>query len=88
LANFRHDFEASGTPSSLRGILRIHLKLPAVKGGMPPTHVRTNPVTGVEDVMVYINLYNMDDFFFEGISEHKDDMVKLKSLIKFVTSSM
>ena len=88
LANFRHGFEASGTPSSLMGILRIHLELPDVQGGMPRTHVRTNPVTGVEDVMVYINLSNMDDFFFEGISEHKDDMVKLKSLIRFVMSSV
>ncbi|KAF9082457.1 hypothetical protein BGX29_003872, partial [Mortierella sp. GBA35] len=84
LANFRHDFVASGTPSSVRGILRIHLELPDVKNGMPATHVRTNPATGIEDVMVYINLSNMDDFFFEGIEEHKGDMVKLKNVIRFV----
>ncbi|KAK3836798.1 MAG: hypothetical protein J3R72DRAFT_526114 [Linnemannia gamsii] len=74
LASTRHAFVASDTPSSLRGILRIHLELPDVQNGMPATHVRTDPVTGVEDVMVYINLSNMDDFFFEGIAEHKGDM--------------
>ncbi|KAG0007493.1 hypothetical protein BGZ82_005365, partial [Podila clonocystis] len=51
LENFRHDFVASGTPSSLRGILRIHIELPDVQNGMPTTHVRRNPATGVEDVM-------------------------------------
>ncbi|KAG0371539.1 hypothetical protein BGX24_001527 [Mortierella sp. AD032] len=66
LATIRRAYEDTCIPSSLRGILRIHLELTDVKNGMPATHVRTNPVTGVEDVMVYINLSNMDDFFFEG----------------------
>ncbi|KAF9396246.1 hypothetical protein BGZ94_006505, partial [Podila epigama] len=87
LANIRSDFVSSGTPSNLKGILRIHLEFPDVQHGMPATHIRRDPATGVEDVMVYINLSNMDDFFFEGISEYKDDMVKLKRLIRFVTTS-
>ncbi|KAG0200817.1 hypothetical protein BGX33_010754, partial [Mortierella sp. NVP41] len=84
LANIRRDFVASGTPSNLRGILRIHLEFPDVQHGMPATHVLTNSVTGDQDVMVYINLSNMDDFFFEGISEHKDDMARLKKIIGLV----
>lgn len=88
LANIRGNFMSSGTPSNLKGILRIHLEFPDVQNGMPPTHIKRNPATGVEDVMVYINLSNMDNFFFEGISEYKDDMVKLKRLIRFVAASM
>ncbi|CAO3570977.1 unnamed protein product [Mortierella alpina] len=84
LACTRDAFVASKVPSSLEGILRIHLELPDVRKGMPATHVRKDPVTGAEDVMVYINLSNMDDFFFEGIAEHKGDMVKLKKIIKFI----
>ncbi|KAK3807533.1 MAG: hypothetical protein JOS17DRAFT_797103 [Linnemannia elongata] len=84
LANIRRDFIASGTPSGLKGILRIHLEFPDVQYGMPATHVLTDPVTGNQDVMVYINLSNMDDFFFEGISEHKDDMVRLKKVIGLI----
>ncbi|KAK3842808.1 MAG: hypothetical protein J3R72DRAFT_508522 [Linnemannia gamsii] len=84
LARIRRAYEDTCIPSSLRGILRIHLELPDVKNGMPATHVRTNPVTGVEDVMVYINLSNMDDFFFEGIAEHRGDLVNLKKIIRFV----
>ncbi|KAF9367953.1 hypothetical protein CPB97_005116 [Podila verticillata] len=88
LANIRGNFMSSGTPSNLKGILRIHLEFPDVQNGIPPTHIKRNPTTGVEDVMVYINLSNMDNFFFEGISEYKDDMVKLKRLIRFVAASM
>jgi hypothetical protein len=88
LASVPHAYEDTGVPSELRGILRIHLEFPDVQDGMPATHVRKNSTTGVKDVMVYINLSNMDDFFYEGISEHKDDMVKLKSLIRFVTFPM
>ncbi|KAG0277655.1 hypothetical protein BGZ96_002781 [Linnemannia gamsii] len=84
LANIRRDFVASVTPSNLEGILRIHLEFPDVQYGMPATHVLTDPVTGNQDVMVYINLSNMDDIFFEGISEHKDDMVRLKKVIGLV----
>ncbi|KAI8356289.1 hypothetical protein B0O80DRAFT_497003 [Mortierella sp. GBAus27b] len=84
LKTIRHKFESSGTPSNLRGILRIHLELPTVQDGMPATHVLTNPVTGDKDVMAYINLSNMDDFFFEGISEYRNEMVQLKKVIRFV----
>ncbi|KAF9148998.1 hypothetical protein BG015_009231 [Linnemannia schmuckeri] len=83
-ANIRRDFVASGTPSNLRGILRIYLEFSDVQYGMSATHVLTNPVTGDQDVMVYINFSNMDDFFFEGISGHKDDMARLKNVIKLV----
>ncbi|KAF9276471.1 hypothetical protein BGZ88_001685 [Linnemannia elongata] len=76
LANIRRDFVASGTPSNIRGILHIHLKFPDVQYSMPATHVLTNPVTGDQDVMVYINLSNMDDFFFEGISEQYGPLEK------------
>ncbi|KAF9536613.1 hypothetical protein EC957_010310 [Mortierella hygrophila] len=84
LADIRSDYVASGTPSNLRGILRIHTEFHKVKKGMPASYIRRDPVTRVEDVMVYINLSNMDDFFFEGISEHKDDMVQLKKIIRYV----
>ncbi|OAQ34659.1 hypothetical protein K457DRAFT_121276 [Linnemannia elongata AG-77] len=76
LANIRRDFVASGTPSNIRGILHIHLEFPDVQYSMPATHVLTNPVTGDQDVMVYINLSNMDDFFFEGISEQYGPLEK------------
>ncbi|KAF9111492.1 hypothetical protein BGX30_007586 [Mortierella sp. GBA39] len=84
LKDIRSDFEDSCTPSDLRGILRIHIGFPDAKSRMPATHTWRHPVTGVEDVMVYINLLNMDDFFYEGISEQKDDMALLKRLIRFV----
>ncbi|KAI9592105.1 hypothetical protein BDF19DRAFT_452745 [Syncephalis fuscata] len=87
LTGVRRDFEASGTPSNLKGILRIHLEFPGVEGGNPATYIEEDPVTGIEDVMVYIGLSNLDDFFFEGIAENKDDMIKLKRLIKFVSDS-
>ncbi|KAF8924589.1 hypothetical protein BGZ58_001634 [Dissophora ornata] len=82
LAPVRQAFVDSGIPSKLRGILRIHLELPGVQKGNRITHIRRDPTTGIEDVMVYINLSNMDDFFFEGISEGLDDIVKLKKLIR------
>ncbi|KAG9067634.1 hypothetical protein KI688_012419 [Linnemannia hyalina] len=84
LANIRSDYEASGTPSNLRGILRIHTEFHNVKRGMPTSHIKKDSVTRAEDVMVYITLLNMDDFFFEGIPEHKDDMVQLKKIIRYV----
>lgn len=87
LVDIRRAFENSGTPSNLEGILRIHLEFPCVKGQKPVTHVKKDPTTGVEDVMVYINLSNMDSFFDEGIAEDRDDMIRLKKLIKFVSSS-
>ncbi|KAG0212245.1 hypothetical protein BGX28_006598 [Mortierella sp. GBA30] len=87
LAPVRQAFVDSGIPSNLKGILRIHLEFPGVQNGNQITHIRRDPATGIEDVMVYINLSNLDDFFFEGISEGLDDMVKLKTLIKFISIS-
>ncbi|GJJ78336.1 hypothetical protein EMPS_10695 [Entomortierella parvispora] len=84
LKRIRDDFETSGTPSSLMGILRIHIALPDVQSGMPATYVLTDPKTGAEDVMVFINLANMDTFFYEGIEERRDEMVKLKNIIRYV----
>ncbi|KAF8923111.1 hypothetical protein BGZ58_003343, partial [Dissophora ornata] len=81
LPGIRDDFVASGTPSNLRGMLRIPSR---VQNGNPVTHIKRDPTTGIEDVMVNINVSNMDDFFFEGISEGSCDMVKLKTLIKFI----
>ncbi|KAF9581699.1 hypothetical protein BGW38_001191, partial [Lunasporangiospora selenospora] len=69
--------------SNIKGILRIHLEFPGVEGGMPATHVRADPMTGIEDVMVYFNLLNMDDLFFEGIAGHEGDIVKLKKAVRF-----
>ena len=86
LAGIRNDFVTSGTPSNLRGILRIHLEIPGVQGGNSVTHIRRDPATGIEDIMVYINMSNMDDFFYEGIAENKQDILCLKRLIKHVTS--
>ncbi|KAG0013780.1 hypothetical protein BGZ81_000835, partial [Podila clonocystis] len=56
LAHIRRAYEDARIPSNIRGILRIHLEFPDVQQGMPATHIRRNPMTGVEDVMVYINL--------------------------------
>ncbi|KAF9152038.1 hypothetical protein DFQ26_001032, partial [Actinomortierella ambigua] len=86
LAGIRHDFETSGIPSNVKGILRIHLEFPGVKGLTPVTYVQRDPTTGVEDVMVYINSSNMDTFFDEGIAADKHDMVLLKKLIRFVST--
>ncbi|KAG0374361.1 hypothetical protein BGX24_010494 [Mortierella sp. AD032] len=81
-ADIRRAFETSGTPSILRGILRIHLEFSSVsvKGQKPVTHVKKDHTTGVEDVMVYINLSNMDSFFNEGIAEDRDDIITLKKV--------
>ncbi|KAK3818359.1 MAG: hypothetical protein J3Q66DRAFT_429437 [Benniella sp.] len=51
LAAIRSKFVASGTPSNLRSILRIHIEFPDVQNGMAATRVLTNPVTGDQDVM-------------------------------------
>jgi len=40
-----------------------------------------------EDLMVYINLTNLDSFFFEGVSENLEDVKKLKALIRLITST-
>ncbi|KAF9537782.1 hypothetical protein BGW38_010029, partial [Lunasporangiospora selenospora] len=81
LKKVRTDYEASGIPSSIKAILRIHLVLPGVQSVFPVTHVLG------EDVMVYIRLDNLDSFFYGGIEANKDDMVTLKNLIRFVCTS-
>ncbi|KAI9240063.1 MAG: hypothetical protein BYD32DRAFT_485192 [Podila humilis] len=62
----RHSFVASGVPSEVKGILRIHIEFPRVQGVELATHAKRDHATGIEDVMVYIGLSNMDDFFYEG----------------------
>ncbi|KAG0280022.1 hypothetical protein BGZ95_011531 [Linnemannia exigua] len=77
-------------PSCLKGILRIHLEFPAFQrcGLKPSTHVKKDSATGSEDVMVYIDLSNMDDFFYKplGAGGDEEDMLALKSLIKYVSN--
>ncbi|KAF9274677.1 hypothetical protein BGZ68_000438 [Mortierella alpina] len=88
LADLRQTFETSGIPSNIKGILRIHLEFPNVTRPRPVTHVRRDTTTGVEDVMVYIDISNMDSFFDERVAGNAEDMVKLKRLIKFVCNSV
>ncbi|KAG0071534.1 hypothetical protein BGZ90_012222 [Linnemannia elongata] len=87
LAATRHAYVNTGTPSNVKGNLRIHLEFPRVQGVQSVTHVRKDLKTGIEDVMVYINCQNMDSFFDESIEAHKDDMSNLKKLIKYVTAA-
>ncbi|KAG0285900.1 hypothetical protein BGZ96_009925 [Linnemannia gamsii] len=89
LADVRRSFEDSGTPSRLKGILRIHLEFPGVQGlwNKPVTYIKKDPTSGVEDVMVHFNLANMDSFFDEDIPENRDDVIQLKQLINLVSSS-
>ncbi|KAF9536005.1 hypothetical protein BGW38_010349, partial [Lunasporangiospora selenospora] len=75
LKKIRDSFVASGAPKEIKGILRIHLEFPRVQGPKPTTYVKRDPSTGIEDVMVYIDLSNMDDFFYEGIEENKRDIL-------------
>ncbi|KAG9070410.1 hypothetical protein KI688_009747 [Linnemannia hyalina] len=87
LAATRHSYENAGIPSNVKGILRIHLEFPRVKGVKPVTQVRKDPTTRAIDVMVYINNENMDSFFEESIKAYRRDMIKLKKLIKYVCVS-
>ncbi|KAG9067627.1 hypothetical protein KI688_012412 [Linnemannia hyalina] len=87
LAATRHSYENAGTPSNVKGILRIHMEFPCVKGVKPVTHVRKDPTTRANDVMVYINCENIDSFFDESIKAYRNDMIKLKKLIKYVCGS-
>lgn len=87
LAGTRAKYEKTGTPSNLKGILRIHVVFPRVQGGTPITCIKKDPETGVEDVMVYIDLSNMDSFFDESIEIYKDEMVVLKRMINYVSAS-
>ncbi|KAG0360734.1 hypothetical protein BGZ54_009410 [Gamsiella multidivaricata] len=84
LENIRRAFEASGTPGKILGILRIHLEFPGVKKPRPITCIKVNPATGIEDVMVYIDSSNMNEFFYEGIKENEQDIRNLKRLIEYV----
>ncbi|KAG9063736.1 hypothetical protein KI688_003848 [Linnemannia hyalina] len=84
LERIRDAFVASVVPNKIKGILRIHLELPRVQGVQLATHVKRDPATGTEDVMVHIDLSNIDDFFYEGIEEKKEDILYLKKLIKYV----
>ncbi|KAF9287534.1 hypothetical protein BGZ68_001690 [Mortierella alpina] len=88
LADLRQTFETSGIPSNIKGILRVHLEFPHVTRPRPVTHVRRDPTTGVEDVMVYIDISNMDSFFDERVAGNAEDMAKLKRLIRFVCNSV
>ncbi|KAF9922107.1 hypothetical protein BGZ67_010719 [Mortierella alpina] len=88
LADLRQTFETSGIPSNIKGILRIHLEFPNVTRPRPVTHVRRDPTTGFEDVMVYIDISNMDSYFDERVAGNAEDMAKLTRLIKFVCNSV
>jgi hypothetical protein len=83
LKRIRDDFVDSGVPNKIKGILRIYLEFPRVKGMQLATHVKKDLATGIEDVMVYIDWSNIDDFFHEDIAE-KGDILYLKRLIKYV----
>ncbi|KAF9198322.1 hypothetical protein BGZ49_000878 [Haplosporangium sp. Z 27] len=84
LKKYRKKFVDSNVPESIKGILRIHIEIPSSSGTDAITHVRHSG--GNEDVMVYINESNLDDFFYCGISENKDDMILLKKMIKYIIS--
>ncbi|KAF7727751.1 hypothetical protein EC973_007210 [Apophysomyces ossiformis] len=84
LEQIRGEFEASGVPSDIKGILRIHLEFPSVSGCRSTTYVKMDPTTGTEDIMVYIDSLNMDEFFYEDISEHVEEIRILKRLLKYV----
>ncbi|KAG0279582.1 hypothetical protein BGZ96_001906 [Linnemannia gamsii] len=86
LADIRHEYEDTCTPSNIKGILRIHLAFQHVQNGTPATYVKKDPTSGVEDAMVYIDLSNMDSFFDEGVKAHRDDMINLKRLIIWTSS--
>jgi len=83
----REEYEKLGTPSKLRGILRVHIEIPGVNGGDQVTYVKVDRDAYTEDLMVYINLTNLDSFFFEGVSENLEDVKKLKALIRLITST-
>ncbi|KAI9591466.1 hypothetical protein BDF19DRAFT_426276 [Syncephalis fuscata] len=53
------------------GASSASILIPWRPDGNPVTYIKKDPATGIED----------------GIAENKDDMVKLKKLIKFVSIS-
>jgi hypothetical protein len=74
-------------PAIFKGILCIHLEFSEVKGSTLKTSVKSDPnYPGVEDVMVYIDCSNMDEFFYDGIRENQNDVRILKSIIRHVTA--
>ncbi|KAI8596110.1 hypothetical protein EDD21DRAFT_389239 [Dissophora ornata] len=84
--NVRQEYEQSGTPSKLRGILRIHIQIPGVSGGDQATHVKVDHLANTEDLVVYINLSNLDSFFSEDIAENLEDIKKLKALLRHIAA--
>ncbi|KAG0224506.1 hypothetical protein BGX31_007989 [Mortierella sp. GBA43] len=50
----------------------------------PSNHVRRDPITRNEDVMIYIDLDNMDGFFNENSTSQHQDFRVLKTFIKYV----
>ncbi|KAF9147373.1 hypothetical protein BGX20_006668, partial [Mortierella sp. AD010] len=85
LSEIRKAFEESGIPNKIKGILRIHLTFPSASVKRTVNNDKSDPKTGAEDVMVYIDNSNIDDFFYEGISDHEEDIRMLKTLIKRIS---
>ena len=87
LQNIQKDFEANHIPSELKGILHIHFEFPEVNGSKSKTSVKRDPkYPDVEDVMVYIDCSNMNEFFYKGIHENQNDVRILKDMIMYVTA--
>jgi hypothetical protein len=87
LRKIRDRFVGSGVPNKIKGILRIHLEFPRVSKMNPTTYVKKDTNAGTEDVMVYINMSNIDDFFNDGIAQN-GDMFHLKNIIKYVVTKV
>jgi hypothetical protein len=87
LRKIRDRFVASGVPNMIKGILRIHLEFPRVSNMNPTTYVKKDADTGTEDVMVYITMSNIDDFFYDGIAQD-GDMLYLRGIIKYVAAKV
>ena len=83
LKKIREIFEASDT-AKLKGILRIHIEFPNVCRPKPENRVKRNLDTGTEDVMVYIDSSNMDEFFYEDINDNEQEINNLKKLKKWI----
>jgi hypothetical protein len=86
LSKIREDFIKSGR-DTIKGTLQIHLEFPRVQGKRPFTNVMTT-AAGVEDVMVYIDMEKIDDFFYDGIDEHKKDIISLLEEINQICDSV
>ncbi|KAG0330809.1 hypothetical protein BG004_001975 [Podila humilis] len=88
MEKIRDNFVASCEVNEIKGVIRIHIVFPGVKHmyEKPVTHVKRDASTGIEDVMVYIEMSNMDEFFYEGIGEDSGDILNLKRVIRYVLS--